>query len=1050
MIDTEAAERTALSFEQERLWLLEQLHPGRAALNVPMTVRLRGELNVVALRAALQVVVRRHEPLRTIFHRGDDPSALILPHVEVELPVVEPPAGGDWRQVAQEAVARPFDPTRPPLFRAMLIRVGLADHVFVLVAHHAVLDRWSLSLLFQELALLYRPDGTRGAELPPLPARYRDYVSMQRRSGDELANGVAYWRDTLSGAHALEIPTDRPRPAVSRHRADTVATLLPAGFEESLGKLARRMRATPFMTVLAAVNVVLARWSGETDLSLGTPVVTRTRTEFEPLIGMFLNNLVMRSDLSGSPTFPELVGRVRKTVLGAFAQQGAPFSHLVRELRPRRSPNRTPFFQVAFNMLNVPAILPDLRDLECVELPPPAGGAHYDLSLYYEPTPRGTELSAVFDADLYRQDTMRSMLEELVAYLGQLIEDPERPIGAPSLVTASAREVLPDPAAPLKLPWPGTVPQLMGERAAAAPHRVAVRSEQGELTYREVDSAADRVAAHLLDSGVGPGDSVAILASRHADLVAALMGTMRAGAAFIVLDPAHPPARNRAQVERAKPVALLATGGVTVPEGLEPPLVDCSGAEYGRHDRPELGADDRAYLAFTSGSQGSPKAVIANHGCLTRFLPWTAENFGIGPEDRFSVLSGLGHDPLHRDVFTPLALGAQLVIPNPARLSVPGWLADWYDREQITVTHLTPATAAVIVGGAGAERDPIKHLRLAFFTGEPLRRSELAAFQRLFPNARCVNSYGTTETSRAVALREVSAVEAEEWQIAPLGRGIPGVQLLILAGHGGLAGVGELGELCFRSSCIADGYLDGDQGGFGSNPVTGHLDDRIYRTGDLGRYTADGEILLVGRRDEQVQIRGFRVEPREVQRALEEHEGVNRGVIVVRTAGLEEPRLAAYAEPVDGWQLSEGTLRGHLRRRLPEAMIPAEITVVDRLPVTPNGKIDKARLPEAVADRIVADRTATSTPPRSPLEIAIADLWAELLAVGTVAAEDNFFHLGGHSVLGIRFLSRLRAKHGVTLSLVELFEHPTVAELAAIVFRRLTDSATGSHHDRHS
>lgn len=1031
-IATPAGTDVVLAREQERLWFLERLHPGRPVLNAPVVVRLVGDLDIPVLRDALAEVVRRHEPLRSTFDDADEPVCRILAEAEVPLPVHTLAPGQDWRAAVHGEVVRPFDLTAAAPLRASLLRIGEREHVLTLVAHHIVVDRWSLSLVFDELQALYRPGGPMGT-LPPLTATYSDYARAQRTylAGPRAQVDLAYWRRQLDGAMPTELPPDRIRPAVARQLADHVATVLPAEMADEFSSAASRLRATPFMAALAMISSVLSRWTGETDICVGAPLTTRTTADTAPLVGMFLNNVALRMNMSGDPDFTELVARARSTVVGALRHSHLPFGDLVRDLRPARDISRTPLFQIAVNMTNVPPLEPRLVGLDCTLVEPPVPGANFDLTMYLDPVPHGLEIAAVYDLELYERATVEELLAQVSTMFTRAVRGPAQPMRRHSLVTPAARQVLPDPAAPLNSSWSAPVGELVEAQAREHPDRTAIQSLSGGRTYSDLRSAAADVADQLEHSGLRPGDAVGIVAARHEDLVPAMLGALAAGAPFVMLDPAHPPARLQRQADVAGLQMLITTraaGDLLLADASLRRLSvrwqpGCSQTLV----NPQLVADSRAYLAFTSGTAGQPKAVVGNHGSLTHFLLWQVKKFGLGPYDRYSLLSGLSHDPLHRDVVTPLATGGCVVIPDPAAIGIPGYLGQWFRDECITVAHLTPALADAIIAGA-ADARPIPDLRLAFFTGESLRRAQLDEFQRLFPNALCFNSYGTTETSRAVSLHEARA--GESGRAVPVGTGIPDVQLLVLTEHGDLAGIGEQGELCFRSPHLATGYLDDDGGitdgtGFGANPSTGRPDDRVYHTGDRGRYGSDGTVSWLGRDDHQVQIRGFRVEPREIQLALEEHDAVHAAVVVARPGPRGDTALAAYAQRRS--EVSSPDLVAHLRRRLPDYMVPFAVTIVDQLPLTPNGKIDVARLPEPPA--VPRD----GTPPHTPVETLLGEIWRELLDTDRVHLEDDFFSLGGHSVTAMRFCANLAEQTGVLLPLIAVFLHPTLGELADLV-----------------
>ena len=1050
-----------LSFEQERLWFLERLHPGRVTLNAPIAVRLRGTLDIPALAAAINEVVLRHEALRSVLDR-DEPRAHVFERFDLPLPVLDVSAES-WEEALDTEVRRPFDLTAGPLIRTTLLRRGPLDHVLVVVVHHIVVDRWSLGLLLGELAERYRPahlrslaGGSGAAHTTSDPAvPYAEYVSWQRSQlTDALrAEQLEYWRTALAGARPLELPADRVRLGAPRQRAGLVQVMLEPEIEEAVRRFARTARATPFMVHLAAINAVLGRWTGETDLCLGTPVAARGQERFQSTIGMFLNNLTLRTDLSGAPAFTEAVARTKSAVLGALDRQELPFALVVEDLAPVRDPGATPLFRIAVNMTNVAGLEPRLEGLECELLPPPAPGANYDLTLYLDPVAAGTELAAVYDADLFDAATIDELLEQIRGFLVAALREPDAPVTRQSLLTPRAAKVLPDPTAVLDASWAGAIPDMLAARAAERPQAAAVQSAAGLLDYATLEARSTELAARLVGEGVRRGDVVALHLDRGADLVVAILAVQRAGAAMALLDPGQPLPRRARQLALARPRCWLDRAGAAPARELveaagREPLARTAAAPDAADAAnvavfPASGPDDIAYLAFTSGSSGEPKGVLGRHGPLTHFLPWYRSEFGMGPDDRFSMLSGIGHDPLHREVFTPVYLGARICIPAAEDFGHAGRLAAWLAAQEVSVAHLSPAMASYIVRGADGA-PPNRHLRLAFFTGEPLRRNQYEEFRAMFPQAACINSYGTTETSRAVAISRLEQVDPG-WRAAPVGKGIPDVQLLVLAGHGGMAGVGELGELCLRSPHLSAGYAPGadapdERQPFAANPFSEQPHDRIYRTGDLGRYAADGTARLVGRADRQIQIRGYRVEPREVERCLEEHPGVRTAAVVVRQGRVAEAEveLAAYVEVAGPERPTTAELRAQLWRALPECLVPASIRVLDRLPVTPNGKLDRERL------RTAPDETSEDDPrtlPRTPLERIIADLWSELLAIPAVYVEDDFFRLGGHSLLAIRFLAVLREACGVDLPVAEIFTERTVSALAVAVLRRLQAAA---------
>jgi amino acid adenylation domain-containing protein len=1058
-----------LSFAQERLWLLDRLDPGTPTFNLTEAVRLTGTLDVARLRAALTAVARRHESLRTAFlDVHGRPVQRILPAVDIPLPLVDLTAlpeaqrHPEAERLAVRSGEHRFDLSRPPLLDAELYRLAADRHAVVLVYHHIVGDGWSSNVLLGDLTAIYQ-----GASLPELPIQYADFASWQRRrlSERDLAAQLAAWRERLAPPlPVLDLPTDRPRPAVQTFRGRSEVTVLPSDLAGALRGLGAAEGATPFMVLMAGFALLLSRWSGQEDLIVGSPIAGRDRLELERMVGIFLNMLPLRIDLAGSSgadlSFRALLGRVRETTLAAYALQEIPVERILAEVQPGRDLSRSPLFQVLLNLqafphaaLDVPGLA--IEPFSLSELP-----SRFDLTIYAEERAEGMVLDLVYNADLFDRTTMTGLLGQLRQVLDQAVGMPETPVSRLSLLTPEAAATLPDPHTPLPSgDWTGAVHQRFAEAARRAPDRPAVKDRTGIWTYRELAERSGRLAHTLREAGVGRGDIVAIHAWRSAPLVEALLGVLEAGAAFLVLDPAHPAARLRSAVRQARPRAWIGIaaagpvaeelaealaelpgfvldGGLPIPANRSvPPPREGEGWSRGE-DRRGAGSSptDLAYVAFTSGSTGEPKGILGTHGPLAHFCAWQAATFGLGANDRFSLLSGLAHDPLLRDVFTPLGLGALLCIPEPDDLGSPSRLAAWMGRTRITVCHLTPALGQILSSGA----TDLWELRHAFFGGDVLTDRDASRLRILAPEVSCVNLYGTTETPQGVAWQTVPSGDAAEGdnegpsRRVPVGRGIEGVQLLVLNTAQDLAAPGELGEICVRTPHLSLGYLD--DGRLTAERYTPHPfpggapGERIYRTGDLGRYRTDGAVSLAGRHDGQVQVRGFRVEPAEVEAALRRHPAVGQAAVLLREALDGRRILTAWVVP-DGPEAGAAELREHLRRLLPDPMVPEAFVWLERLPLTPNGKLDRRALPEP---RPVRTTTAhgEDTTPRTPFELELSAIWREVLNLEEVGLEDNFFELGGHSLLATQVASRVQEVLGIDLPLRILFETPTLGGLA--------------------
>jgi amino acid adenylation domain-containing protein len=1076
--------RLPLSFGQERIWFLEQLAPGSATYNMPVQVELSGALGFGALSSALSEVVRRHESLRTTFvaiagipqQRISAPaSSFLLPLVDLStLPM--PIGTSEAERLGREQSGRGFDLERGPLFVAFLLRLRAELHHFLLNLHHIVADGWSIGVLVRELGTLYCAFlERRPAELPGLPIQYADFASWQRGwLAEKEAAELAYWEVRLGGQVApVELPADRPRPAIQTFRGARRRLILDWDLMARLRSFCRAEGVTPFMTLLAATQALLSRHSGERDVPVGAPIAGRRWKETENLIGFFLNTLVLRTDLSGLPSFRELVARVRTLTLEAYSHQDVPFEAILNRLHLERDLSRTPLFQVLFNMLNLPARDLSLPGLDLRLLTPDEVPSKFDLTFYVSEPDSRIWINLVYNADLFDEARIADVLAQIELLLQQGMERPDDRVEDLSLVTTAARAQLPDPTAPLDGSWIGGVHELFGAQALRAPERPAVVDGHSVWSYGDLLARSRRLAGWLASHGVRPGDPVAILAHRSAPLVQAVLGTLTTGAAIMVLDPAYPAARLVEMLHLASPrawIALQAAGAVPGEvrawlreagcPGLELPAG--GGAREGFAGFPQdapgviIGPQDAACIVFTSGSTGGPKGILGRHGSLSHFLPLHCREFELSSEDRFSLLSGLAHDPLQRDIFTPLYLGATIVIPNPDDIGVAGRWADWMCREGVTVAHLTPALGQLLTEPPrGGEVLPVPSLRRVFLVGESLTRHDVARLRAMAPGVTCVNLYGSTETQRALAFHRVSpeeeaAVERAK-QVLPLGRGMQDVQLLVLNRAGRLAGLGEIGEIAVRSPHLARGYLGNEAltaERFQVNPFTEETGDRIYRTGDLGRYRPDGEVEFAGRSDFQVKLRGFRIELGEIEAVLVSHPAVREAAVLLRGDLAGGSGLVAYVATSGAEAGRFQLLRGWLEGRLPGYMTPAAFIHLESLPRTPNGKVDRRAL-ERIAPEM--ERVAAGDAPRTPTEELLAGIWAQVLGLERVGAEENFFALGGHSLLATQVTSRIKDVFGVELPLRCLFATPTVAGLSADLERasRAAESPPLARADRH-
>ena len=1042
----EAAAAPPLSFAQERLWFLDRLDPGRPVYNLPRVLRLAGALDVGALERALEEVVRRHEVLRTRFpEAGGRPVQRIDPAAEVDLPLHDLSAlspverEAEARRRVDEGVSAPFDLAAGPLFRAALLRLGVEEHVLILCMHHIVSDGWSMGVLFGELAALYAAFA-RGepSPLPPLPIQYADFAVWQRRhlSGEVLEREIAWWREELADAPLLlDLPTDRPRPTVRSHPGGAAQRMLGGDILAGLHAAARGEGATLFMVLLAAWQLLLARCSGQDDVVVGTPAAGRSRAETEGLIGFFVNTLALRTRLSGEPTFRELLRRVRRTTLGAFAHQEVPFEKLVAELQPERALGRTPFFQAVLVLQNTPRGATELPGLTLRAEPLESLGAKFDLTLQAQETPAGLGLSLVYDRELFDHATAERLLDSMAHLLEQAAADPDRHIGDYALLRPAERRRIVEAwnATAADFPEQACIHHLFEAQVERTPHAPAVTWQGSTLTYAELNARANRMAHHLRRRGVGPDAAVAFCVERGPEMLPALLAVLKAGGAYVPLDPSYPPDRLRYMLEDSAPAVLVTQGRLAeLFAGMRVPLVDVDADAAAWADEPEtnpegvgLDAHHLAYVIYTSGSTGRPKGVMNQHQTLVNRVLWARRAWGILPDQTVMCKTSLSFDGHVRELFLPLASGARIVMATPDGHRDPDYLVRVIQDEGIRTLNLVPSMLQVVLEHPEVER--CEGLARVLCAGEALPASLVRRCRERLPGAVLHNLYGPSEAATSVCALDCQPDETRP--IAPIGRATSNTRLYVLDPRGEPVPVGVAGELVIGGVCVTRGYL-GRPGltaeRFVPDPFSGDAGGRLYRSGDLCRWLADGTVEFMGRTDFQVKVRGFRVEPGEVEARLAEHPAVREAVVLAREDGAGGRRLVAYYVAPEA--LSTRTLRAFLAERLPDHMVPAAYVWLERLPLTPNGKLDRAALP---APGAVEGEEHEA--PRTPMEELLAEIWAEVLGTERVGAGDGFFELGGHSLLAVRLLSRVRQVLGVEVPLRTVFEHPTLAGMAAQV-----------------
>ncbi|HEY4640151.1 MAG TPA: amino acid adenylation domain-containing protein [Thermoanaerobaculia bacterium] len=1039
MVKIERSENLPLSFAQERLWFIDRLMPGMALYNVPLAYRLRGVLDEAALAASLSEIVRRHESLRTSFPCTDDgqPRQRIhewQPHVPEITDLTNLLLAAEREQtaqrLAQEDADRPFDLLNGPLMRTKLIRLAPDDHLLSITFHHIVADGWSLGVFFAELTALYTAF-TRG-ETPQNdePAiQYADFSVWQRQwlSGAELERQLTFWKDALRDVPAvLNLPADRPRPAVQQFNGGQVTFALPLQLSKDLEELSRKEGATLFLTLLASFHTLLGRYTGQERIAVGTPVAGRNRVEIEGLIGMFVNTLVLTGDLENDPSFRELLGRVRKMALDAFAHQDLPFEKLVEELRPERDMSHTPLFQTMFALQNVNMGTLTFGDVSLSPVPLQRDTAKFDLSVSAVQTEEGLIGEIEYNSGLFDRSTIERMFGHWQILLEAIVRAPETRISHVPLLSSGERAHITTTLNDTRAEFPQgvTLADLFERRSAMQPDAVAVISGSESLTYGELNGRANELAHRLQELHAGPEVPVAVFLGRGVEMLIALWAVLKAGAAYVPLDPAYPKERIAMMLDDAHAAVVLTSAdlldhlpphqGVAVCVDGEMPATTTGRGNPARATRPE----NLAYVIYTSGSTGRPKGVAIEHRSAVVFAQWAASQFGDELRGEVLASTSICFDVSVVEVLVPLTAGGTIVlVENVLDL-------DTVRDRNLTIMSTVPSAVGELLK-LNALPPALRVLNLA---GEALKRSVVDAVHERNPEVRVYNCYGPTEDT---TYSTVALIERGDASAPAIGRPISNSSAFVLDRNLEPVPLGIPGELYLGGSGVARGYLnlpDLTADRFVPSPFGDG--ERLYRTGDLTRYRRNGELEYLGRLDHQVKIRGFRIELGEIESVLSAHPAVAHVVVVARE-DQTGTRLLCYYEPIHG-AAATIDLRAYLKQRLPDYMVPSAFVELEAMPMSPNGKVDRHRLPAVAAERSTTPYVA----PRTETERKLVAIWTEVLAVQAVGVHDNFFDLGGHSLLALRLIARIRKELACSLAVAELFHHPTIEELAAAIGER--------------
>ena len=1048
--------RLPLSFAQQRLWFIDQLEPGNDAYNCPAAVRLEGRLDLEVLESAINEIVRRHEVLRTRIEVAAGTPAQVIDQWEPrklereDLSRLETEEREEEvRRITKEEAETGFDLSRGPLLRVKALKLGAEQHVLLFTMHHIVSDAWSMGVLVKEVCALYEAI-SEGQEspLPELEIQYADYAKWQREylAGGVLENKVGYWKEQLKDAAILELPTDYPRPATPSYRGGLERIELGREVSEGLKRLSQREGATLFMALMAAFKALLMRYSGQEDLSVGTTIANRTRKEVEGLIGFFVNTLVMRTDLSGNPSFRELIRREREVALGAYGRQEAPFEKLVEEINPERDLSRSPLFQVMMELQNAERGKLEIRGLKVSGIGEETGTAKFDLTLTLMEGSEGIDGGLEYSLDLYGAETIRRMARHYERVVAEVVKDADQRVNAIELMSGSEREqILAEwNETAQAYPQDQLAHELFEEQVERTPEAVAVVFQDQALSYRELNARANQLARVLVEHGVGPEILVAVLAERGVDFLITMLAIFKAGGAYIPLDPHHP-ARRIGQAlsgsganfvitaSQFESLAAEAVAGLTAENHPAMLLLESLFRDFSQEENLGLSfvSNQLAYVIFTSGSTGAPKGAMVEQGGMLNHLFAKIRTLQLDDEDVVAETASQCFDISVWQFLAALLVGGQVQIIGDDIAHDPAALLDQIELSGITILEIVPTMMRTILTEADRRqvKPDLSTVRCMIPTGEALPPDLCYDWFLLYPEIPLLNAYGPTECSDDVTHYSIDGGLSEGTVRVPIGRPIANTQIYVVNAELQPQPVGIVGELYIGGVGVGRGYLNEackTSESFAPSPFTREAGARLYKSGDLAVYSPDGNLEYVGRIDHQVKVRGFRIELGEIEAVLREHPQVRQSVVVGSEDKRGGKRLVGYVVGAEGVTAAE--LKRHVRERLPEYMAPEAILILEEMPVTVNGKIDRKRLPEV--EEVGREIEQEYVGARSPVEEILAGIFGEVLKLDRVGIHDNFFELGGHSLLATQAISRVREVFGVEIGVRSIFEESAVAGLA--------------------
>ncbi len=1046
--------RFPLSYAQQRMWFLDRMEPGNPMYNNPAAVSIKGKVNVGAIRKALAEMGKRHEVLRTVFEdEGGIPVQIIQDKVKLQLRELDfshLPEAEKQDALHQESTLeaqRPFDLSAGPLLRTTLIRLGADDYAFLLTMHHIISDAWTLNIFIKEFAELYEGFAKeRPIELAALPIQYVDFACWQRDylTGDVLQEQLSYWSKVLDGADkAMDLPLDHPRPKMQTFNGDVAYFKVDAAVARQLEDFSKKQDVTLFMTALAAIDLLFYRYSGQEDVSIGTPIANRNRSEVEYLLGVFINTLVMRANMGDDPTFADLVQRVKETALGAYAHQDIPFEMLVEELKPERDMSRPPFYQVMFVMQNAapPPLRLDDVVIEPLELHTPT--AKFDITIVLEPVADGIDGQIVYNTDLFEKETIDRLIGHFQNILSAINSCSHKKLSEFPLLTEAERGLLLQECSAANVAiaaFAKPVHELFEEQARR--RDATIHCGQDRVSYEQFNQRANQLARLLTARGVGPESTVGVYLERSLDLLVSMMAVFKAGGTMLPLDPDYPTDRIFYMLDDSGASTVIASSDLRrhlAEAGVD--IIDLhEDAKSIQEQSPnnlekDISPHNGAYIIYTSGSTGRPKGVVVAHNAFSQHCLAMRDFYEFNEADRVLQFASTNFDASLEQIFPTLLAGADLVMRDN-NVWTPQELARVIRAQKLTVVNLPTAYWNQFIQSWQDDRENDSPVRLLIVGGDLMLTDSLKRWQASsLKNARLLNAYGPTEAVITSTIFEIpkDSSALEEGAI-PIGAATPGRAVYILDRFGNPTPIGAPGELHIGGDLLARGYLHRPEltaERFTPDPFSEKKGGRLYRTGDLVRFNRFGAIEFLGRVDDQVKIRGYRIELGEIEAALKQFHGITAAVVVAHLDEAGDKRLVAYyvfdGENAPGID----ALRAFLGARLPDYMIPTAFVSLDALPLTPSGKVDRKALP--VPSRLRPDLSAQYVAPRSKTEERLAEIMADVLKVDQVGIYDNFFDLGGHSMLGTQIIAQVQEEFQVELPLRALFENPTVAGIAVAI-----------------